>query len=117
MAKTVREQIAAQQAIITKAQEAVTLLTAKLDSEVDPAALVEGANVVFDYGKGDTKRSLTGTITGVKPADPAVAKSATLIRVAVGTGFDAQIVTIYPANVTKVVTVAQVEAAADQVAA
>lgn len=113
MAKTIREQIAAQEAIITKASDAITVLRAKLDSEVDPAALVEGANITFDYGKGDTKRSLTGTITGVKPADPAVAKSATLIRVAVGTGFDAQIVTIYPTNVTKVnVAEVAVEAAA-----
>lgn len=102
MAKSIREQIAAQVAIITKAQAAIEVLNVKLGDEVDPAQIIEGATVTFDYGKGETKRELTGVVTGVKPADPAVAKSATLIRVAVGTGFDAQIVTVYPASVKKV---------------
>ena len=103
MAKTIREQIAAQQAIIVKAQAAIVVLNTKLGDEVDVALIVKGAQVTFDYGKGDTKRELTGYVLGVKPADAANPKSATLVRVAVGEGFDAQIVTIYPANVKKVI--------------
>lgn len=102
MAKTVREQIAAKQAIIAAATAAIADLTAKLGSEVDPAAITDGATVTFDYGKGTTRRALSGVVTGVKPADPANPKSATLVRVAVGTGFDAQIVTIYTSNVKAV---------------
>lgn len=75
------------------------------ENEVDPAKLVSGAVVTFNYGKGKDVRVLEGSIIGVKPADPAVPKSATLLRVAVGEGFDAQIVTIYPASVTKIAAI------------
>lgn len=106
MAKSIREQIASQQAAIAKAQAAIVALEARLGEEVDVSQIVAGATVTFDYGKGETKRELTGGVLGVKPADPANPKSASLVRVAVGEGFDAQIVTIYPANVKKVVAAA-----------
>jgi ribosomal protein L19 len=109
MAKTVREQIAAVEAQIAKLNEKKTELTAKLGDEVNPAELVSGAQVVFSYGKGTTVRELTGVITGVKLADPAVAKSSTLLRIAAGEGFDAQIVTVYPAAVKRIVGVAAAE--------
>lgn len=107
MAKTIREQIATIDEQVKKLGEKRAELVAKQDSEVDPAHIIAGSTVTFDYGKGETKRVLTGVVTGVKPADPAVPKSATLIRVAVGEGFDAQIVTIYPASVTKAVLAVQ----------
>jgi hypothetical protein len=69
---------------------------------VNPEALTAGVSITFTYGKGNDKRELTGMILGVKLADPAVPKSSTMLRVAVGEGFDAQIVTVYPAQVTKV---------------
>jgi hypothetical protein len=102
MAKTIREQITAKEALIVAAQAAIVELTAKLGSEVDSAAIVTGAGVTFDYGKGTTRRELSGVVTGVKAADPANPKSATLVRVAVGDGFAAQIVTIYTSNVKSV---------------
>jgi hypothetical protein len=58
---------------------------------------------VFTYGKGDGKRDLEGQIVGVKPADPADKKSATILNVAVGEGFDAQLVKVYVAQVKKIV--------------
>lgn len=103
MAKSIREQIAALEAKLAA-------LKVQAENEIDPSSIVAGATVSFEYGKGDTKRTLSGVITGIKPADPAVPKSATLIRVAVGEGFDAQIVTIYP---TAVRSVAKVEAAVE----
>ena len=70
--------------------------------EVAPASLVPGASVVFAYGRGETRRELSGIITGVKPADQDNPKSSTLIRVAVGEGFDAKILTVYHSNVKNI---------------
>lgn len=111
MAKSIREQIAAQQTIIDKAMVAKAALETKLGNEVDPAALVTGVIVNFTYGKGDTKREMTGQILGRK--DPAEGeKGSALLKVASGAGYDAVIVTIYPAQVTSVVTPAQEQVAA-----
>jgi hypothetical protein len=107
MAKTIREQIAGVDAQIAKLNAKRSDLVSKQDSEVDPAHIISGSTVTFSYGKGDTKRELVGVVTGVKPANPAEPKSATMIRVAVGDGFEAQIVTIYAASVTKAVLAAQ----------
>ncbi len=102
MAKSIREQIAAAQAKIVALQASIVELEAKVGDEVNAADIVTNATVTFQYGKGDTKRELSGMVLGVKQADPANPKSATMIRVAAGEGFDAPIVTIYVANVTKV---------------
>lgn len=102
MAKSIHEQIKTVEAAIHVQHEKLKVLQALAANEVNPALIVPTATVTFDYGKGDTKRELTGTVTGVKQADPANPKSATMIRVAVGEGFDAQIVTIYTVNVKKV---------------
>lgn len=112
MAKTALQQIADVDAAIVKLQAKRAELVTAAQNEVDPAKLVAGANIEFAYGKGDTKKNLVGMILGVKLADPEQPKSSTMLRVAVGEGFDAQIVTVYPAQVTKIVTVAEIEDAA-----
>lgn len=102
MAKTFREQIAAKNDQIAKLKLDIIGLEAQAVSEVDPALIVAGNTIVFEYGKAPNRRDLSGLILGVKEADPSVAKSQTLVKVAVGQGFEAQIVTIYPANVKQV---------------
>lgn len=101
MAKTIRQQIADIDEKIKNLTAARAVLVPKLDSEVDDAAIQAGAVVTFTYGKGETKRELTGQVLGRKNAEPGT-KGGDLIRIAVGEGFDAQIVTTYPACVTKV---------------
>lgn len=110
IAKSIREQIAAQEAIITKATATITAANAALDllrpqlaDEVDPTKIVAGAVVVFKYGKGESVRDLTGTVLAIKAADPAQPKSAPQARVAVGEGFEADVKTIYFADVKKIV--------------
>lgn len=110
MSKTAIQKIADIDAKIAALNVTRAELVIASENEVDPAKLVAGANITFNYGKGKDVRSLEGSIIGVKPADPTVPKSTTLLRVATGEGFEAQVVTIYPASVTKV---AAVEAAAE----
>lgn len=108
LAKTVREQIAAVDAAIAKLNTKKTELEAKVGNEINPSELTAGVQITFSYGKGDTKRVLPGVILGRK--DPAEGeKGSALLKVASGTGFDALIAVIYPAQVLTVVK-AEVEA-------
>lgn len=102
MAQSIREKIAAREASIVKLQSEIADLNTQLADEVDPAAAVVGAEVTFDYGKAPNRRTLTGIIIGRKDADPANNKTYTQLKVAVGQGFDAEIVVIPVASVTKV---------------
>lgn len=71
------------------------------------AAVVEGAVVTFNFGRGEEKRrTLTGTVIATRPAGE---KQAPAARVRVGSGFDEEVLTIHPAWVTAVEGVAQVE--------
>lgn len=101
MAKNVHEVIAKKKAQIATLTAEVTALQAKADTEIDPALIVAGVKVDFNYGKAPSLRPLTGTVTGVKVSEPGQ-KGGTLVRIAVGEGFDAQVVTIFPSAVTKV---------------
>lgn len=101
MAKTAIQQIADIDASIAKLQAKRAELEASAANEVDFDKVQAGAVVTFTYGKGETKRELTGQVLGRKNAEPG-AKGGDLVRVAVGEGFDAQIVTVYPNFVTKI---------------
>lgn len=112
MAKSFRAQIADIDAKIAALQVTRAGLETKAAAEVDHAAVVEGRTITFNYGKGENVRTLTGLVLGRKDPE-AGAKGAPLVKVAVGSGFDAQIVTIYPAQVTAIAAEAQAEAAAE----
>lgn len=102
VAKSIREQIAAINTQLDKLQTKKDDLIAKIGNEVNPDALIAGVVVTYSYGKGETKRTLQGVILGRK--DPATGeKGSALLKVATGTGFDAIITTIYPAQVLSVV--------------
>jgi hypothetical protein len=111
MAKSIRQQIAD---AVTK-RDALNViiagLEAKVDSEVNTDEVQAGRTITFNYGKGETKKVLTGVVLGRKNAEPGT-KGGDLVKVAVGEGFDALIVTIYPAQVTAIEAVAQAEAPA-----
>lgn len=79
-------------------------------SEIDTDNATVGVTISFTYGKGDTKKVLSGVVLGRKDAE---GKSPALIKVAVGTGFDAQIVTIFPAQVTAIVAEEAAEVVAE----
>lgn len=113
MAKTAREKIASIDTQIAALQAKRVELEAKVGNEVDTSKVVAGRTVDFKYGKAPNLRDLTGSVVGVKPAVPGE-KGGTLVRVAVGEGFDAQIVTIFPSAVTKVYLTEEEQAAADQ---
>ena len=71
------------------------------------AAVVEGAVVTFNFGRGEEKRrTLTGTVIATRPAGE---KQAPAARVRVGSGFDEEVLTIHPAWVIAVEGVAQAE--------
>lgn len=98
MSKSIRTQLAAvlsQIATLTAKAEELKLLAA---NEIDTAAVQAGRVVEFEYGKGEGKRILVGVVVGRK--DPAAGeKGGSLVKVAVGEGFDSQVVTIYPQQV------------------
>lgn len=101
MAKTIREQIASIDAQVAKLAAKKVELEAKVGNEVDTTLIVAGATVDFNYGKSPNLRALTGQVVAVKPNEPGQ-KGGTLVKIAVGEGFDAQLVVVFPSAVTKV---------------
>ncbi len=76
---------------ITAAEAEIDAFIAANKGAADIAAgLPGGAVVKFEYGRGDTKKVLTGTVLGTKPQD----KGGVLYRLKHGEGFDEQIVTV-----------------------
>lgn len=104
MTKSIQERIAALKQSIINDSALLQVLEEKAANAFDPSDLVEAAAIQFSFGKGETKRTMEGHILGVRLADPNVPKSRPMIRVAVGSGFEAQILTIHPNDVTKIVT-------------
>lgn len=113
MAKSIKVQIADTEEAISKLQVKLEELKFAAANEVSEDKLLPGVQVVFVYGTGDNKKDVTGTIIGVKPADPADKKSVTLLNVAVGEGFEAQTIKVAVAKVKKIVAA---EAPAEQAA-
>ena len=104
MAKTIRQQLAEIDQKICDLTIKKTALEAKLGDEVNDAHIVPGAVVQFPYGKGEGRRTIEGTVVATKAADPSTPKSAAMVKIAFGEGFDAQFATVYLASVTKVVS-------------
>lgn len=101
MAKSLRQQLAD----ATEKRDALNVLIAgleaKLADEVDPSKIQAGAFITFSHGKGENKAELQGQVLGRR--DPAEGeKGKTLIKVAVGEGFDAMVLVIAPEAVTKI---------------
>jgi len=104
MAKTIRQQIADLETKIGELQAKKTVLQVKADQEVNFDHIVPGAVIQFPYGKGEGRKVVQGTVAGVQLADPAQPKSAPMARVAIGEGFNAQLVTVYFAVVEAVIS-------------
>jgi hypothetical protein len=84
---------------LTTARDALVLAQA---NGVNEDALQTGVEVTFNYGRGATRGARTGLIVGRKEAE---GKVGVQLRVAVGEGFDATVLTIYAADVTAIVPV------------
>jgi hypothetical protein len=81
-------------------------------NEISVEKLTAGTQVTFDYGRGETRTVKQGTVLGVKlPVEGQ--KGAALVRIQIGEGFDAEIVTVYPANVRSLVATGEGVAAAE----
>lgn len=93
-----KAKIASIDAKIKKLTEERAELVALSADEIDTDCIDTGYVITFKYGRGDKVVSKTGTVLGRKVQE----KTADLIKVAVGEGFDAEIVTIYPNAVTKI---------------
>lgn len=104
MAQSNRQKLAAvnaQIALLVAKQAELELAAA---NEVDYTKVVEGAEVSFNYGKAPNVTVKSGSVVGVK--EPAAGtKGATQVRVAVGSGFDAVLHTIYLPQITAIVAV------------
>lgn len=101
MAQSIRAQLAAVIAAITKLEAKRDELKVKAENEINFDDVKPGRIVSFPYGKGDGKKTLTGPVLGVK-APNVGEKGPTLVRVAVGSGFDAQIVTVFLTQVESI---------------
>lgn len=65
--------------------ESSNAATAAIDS-----GLPNGTQVVFTYGRAETRKNLEGIVVATKPQE----KGATLYRIRVGEGFDEQVLTV-----------------------
>lgn len=114
MSKSIRAQLAAALTALAALEAKVAELKVAAENEVDTDAVQAGRQIAFEYGKGETKRELVGVVVGRK--DPAAGeKGGSLVKVAVGEGFDSQVVTIYPQQVRRFTDVAQAEVPAADV--
>jgi hypothetical protein len=89
--------IAAIDAKIVKLQAERAELVVKAESDVTQKFAV-GDSINFKYGRAEKARTETGTVVAVKVQD----KGADLVKVQIGTGFDTEFVTIYPANIISI---------------
>lgn len=106
MAKSIRSQLSTVIAALTIKKAALEVELAA-NPEVNTDIAVAGAVIEFKYGKGESVKVLTGQVIG--RADPVAdaegkVKGATQLRVATGEGMSAQLVTIYLAYITKIVS-------------
>lgn len=99
------KKVAAFQTRLDKANEAVAKLATELAAAIIERDIYESSNaataaidsglpngtqVVFTYGRAETKKNLEGIVVATKPQD----KGATLYRIRVGEGFDEQVLTV-----------------------
>jgi len=91
---TKTEKLAAIDAQIAKLQAKRAEVEASND--FDSSTVVAGTWVTFNYGRAEKARVLTGIVTGVKPAVEGLRGSSNLFKIAVGKGFDAELLTVFP---------------------
>ncbi len=89
--------IAAIDAKIEKLQAERADLVIKAANDVTQKFAV-GDSINFKYGRAEKARTETGVVVAVKVQD----KGADLVKVQIGTGFDTEFVTIYPANIISI---------------
>lgn len=93
-----RSKIAAIDAKIAKLQEERAELVAKAETEVDTDSIEAGNIVAFPFGRGETRRELTGRVLGVKATE----KGAKYLKVLVGDGVETELLTIPAVSVTAI---------------
>jgi hypothetical protein len=86
-------------ALIVKLNEA----KAEEASQISAAQLTAGVEVTFEYGRAESRTTKQGIVLGVKVPHPDEKKGAVQVKIAVGQGFDAEVVTVYLANIKSIV--------------
>lgn len=99
MNATLKTKIAKLSDQINKLTAERTVLQTQLDSIVDPSTISVGDVVTFLAGRGDKKVSVSGLVLGAKDNK---------FRVAVGSGFDAQVSTVDGDKVTAITPAAKI---------
>lgn len=100
MAKSTRQQLADLDAAIAKLQvRRAALAQATATSDVDPDTVQAGMVVSFLYGKGEGRKTLRGTVVGRRDPEEGK-KGGSFVKIAVGEGFDATLVSVCPNFVT-----------------
>lgn len=97
---TKTEKLAAIDARIAKLQQQRDELAAAPDTDLF-SKITTGDRVIAEYGRGEKRRTVEGTVLGKKPAE---GKAPAQVRIAVGEGFDAEVLTVPTAAVTAVLT-------------
>lgn len=103
MAQSNHAKLAAAKAQLAVITTRIAELEVAAANEVDFSRVVEGAEVTFNFGKKPNIQALTGTVLGLKSPEDG-AKGAVQARVAVGTGFNADVKTIYLPYITAIVS-------------
>ncbi|BAP15819.1 hypothetical protein AVU67_gp13 [Ralstonia phage RSJ2] len=97
MAKTLIEQLTAVESQIKTLETKRDELAAKIEAEQALSNVAAGTTIVFNYGRAETRKELTGVVKGVADTD-----KGRRIKVESGEGFDATIYVIEPAAVVRV---------------
>lgn len=110
MAKSNRQLLADYTAQIAALQVKVEEVKVKIAGEVNTDDAQPGRTITFVTGKGENKKTVTGEVIGRKNAAPGDKGPGDLLKVAVGEGFEAQLITVYPSSITAIAPLASVDA-------
>lgn len=91
--RTLAEKLAAAERLVEKYKREMVLEQVKNDVRSDDV-------IRFQFGRGDKKRELTGTVTGTKTDDT----QGLMIRAVVGEGFDAETYKVFARDVIQNIT-------------
>lgn len=95
--------IAEVDAMLPALQAELANIQAELDArkDIDTTGLPEGTKVAFAYGRGESRKELTGRVVAFAPKTGAVDSR---YRIETGEGFDAVIVTVFSRDISATVS-------------
>ena len=107
---TLTNKLAKVDAQITELTQQRDVLRARLENFFDASSVKAGDVVTFTLGRGETAKTFTGTVLGLKEAEGKVPARA---KIAIGEGFDSRVETLAISSIIGLVPITSGDTAPD----